>query len=192
MTEPPQIVQAANQRAEELDFDISCEPGVGLLLAVLAAAVPANGRILELGTGAGVGLSWLVSGLRGRTDVEVVSVDIDPKVLERVAADSWPDFVRLELGEGGELVDRLGKFNLVFPDEPGSKFDNFEGSIAALRAGGVLVLDDLYLIDEPESSYREPLIEMRDQVLQDARLVEVDLPTSSGILLATRLAESAA
>ena len=42
---------------------MACEPGVGRLLAVLAAAVPVYGRILEMGTGVGVGTAWIVYGL---------------------------------------------------------------------------------------------------------------------------------
>ena len=73
----PELVRLAAERAERAGFAMSCDPGAGGLLAVLAAAVPANGRVLELGTGTGVGTAWIVHGLRGRDDVEVVTVEID-------------------------------------------------------------------------------------------------------------------
>ena len=75
--ELPAAVQAAYDRADELGFPLSCEPAVGQLLAVLSAAVPPGGRVLELGTGVGAGLAWIVSGLGDRDDVEVVSVELD-------------------------------------------------------------------------------------------------------------------
>ena len=63
MTTPdalPEGVAAALGRAREAGFALSCEVGVGRLLATLAAGVRPGGRILELGTGAGVGLAWIV------------------------------------------------------------------------------------------------------------------------------------
>ena len=75
--ELPDIVAAAYQRAAGAGFELSSEPEVGRLLASLAAGVPEQGRILELGTGAGVGLAWLVHGLDRRSDVTVLT---DPTI----------------------------------------------------------------------------------------------------------------
>ncbi|MFI5046142.1 MAG: hypothetical protein ACHQIG_03685 [Acidimicrobiia bacterium] len=49
----------ARARARDLGFELSCEDEVGALLAALAAAVPVGSRVVELGTGAGVGLAGL-------------------------------------------------------------------------------------------------------------------------------------
>ncbi|MEU7741318.1 hypothetical protein [Nonomuraea sp. NPDC049158] len=57
----PELVRVAHERAEAAGFDYSCDPDVGRLLAVLAAQVPEGGRILEMGTGLGAGVGWLVS-----------------------------------------------------------------------------------------------------------------------------------
>src|SRR5437762_396879 len=76
----PELVRQALARAQRRDFAYSCEDPVGPLLAALAAAVPPGGRILELGTGTGVGTAWLVSGLRGRTDVAVRTGEPDPEL----------------------------------------------------------------------------------------------------------------
>lgn len=62
MMDLPERVTTALVNARELGFEMSCDPPAGALLRVLAAAVPPSGRILELGTGAGVGLSWIVDG----------------------------------------------------------------------------------------------------------------------------------
>ena len=80
--ELPESVLAACERAARTGFQLACEVEVGKLLAALAAAVPGGGRILEIGTGTGVGvgLAWLVHGLGGRQDVEVVTVELDDAV----------------------------------------------------------------------------------------------------------------
>ena len=63
--ESPEVVEGACSRARDAGFELSCEPEVGALLSVLAASVPAGGRVLELGTGAGVGLAWVGRGRGG-------------------------------------------------------------------------------------------------------------------------------
>src|SRR5260370_9074610 len=95
----PELVAAARRRATELGFQLSSEVGVGALLAVLAASVPPGGRILELGTGAGVGLAWLVHGLQERGDVEVVTVDIDPDLHLVAPSAGVPPFVQFYLAD---------------------------------------------------------------------------------------------
>jgi len=75
--EPP-LVEAAGARARRAGFPFSCDPVVGRLLAVLAAHLRGGARVLELGTGTGVGTAWIVSGLLPRTDVTVLTVEHDP------------------------------------------------------------------------------------------------------------------
>jgi hypothetical protein len=70
--ELPENVLAAYERAARTGFRLACEVEVSGLLAALAAAVPGGGRVLEIGTGVGVGLAWLVHDLGARQDVEVV------------------------------------------------------------------------------------------------------------------------
>src|ERR1700736_6065626 len=75
----PPGVQKAYIREKALEFKQSSEPYVGRLLALFAATVPAGGRILELGTGVGVGLAWIVHALADRTDVQVTTIEINGK-----------------------------------------------------------------------------------------------------------------
>jgi len=78
--ELPGSVLASYERAARAGFQLACEADVGRLPAALAAAVPSGGRVLEIGTGVGVGLAWLVHGLGARRDVEVVTVELDDEV----------------------------------------------------------------------------------------------------------------
>ena len=72
---------------------MSSEPGVGALLAALAARRPEEARIAELGTGAGVGLAWIVYGLGEHDDATVVTVDTNEELLATVATAGWPAYV---------------------------------------------------------------------------------------------------
>lgn len=185
----PASVKAAYERAEGMGFELSSEPEVGWLLAALSAAVPPGGRVLELGTGAGVGLAWVLHGLGDRSDVEIVTVESDPDLAGQVQLLGWPDWVRIEVGDGAELVGTLGEFDLVFPDAPGGKIFKLRKTITALRPGGVVVVDDMDLSRDLSAHHPDlpaALQSVRDRLLTDPRLVCADLPFGSGVILATR------
>lgn len=187
MTDIPKWVQEALARSKELGFELSCEEFVGRLLSVLSANVRPDGRILELGTGAGVGLSWIVSGLAERKDVKVVTVDTDAELLNEVQKSNWPAFVEFKQEDGAREVTRLGKFDLIFADAPGGKLTNIEGTISALNVNGLLVVDDMDLTQhEDDEPLRNQLRGIIKKILSDERLLCVELPISSGVILAVR------
>ena len=102
----PDSVSRAQLRANQSGFELSSEPEVGLLVSCLANSVPIGGRILEIGAGFGVGLSWIVHCIGSRTDVEVVSVELDPAIAEATRRVGWPDWVSIVEGTGPTLSER--------------------------------------------------------------------------------------
>ena len=159
---------------------------MGKLLAALAAAVPGGGRVLEIGTGVGVGLAWLVHGLGARQDVEVVTVELDDAVRQRALSARRPPWVRFESGDGAEVVGRLGQFDLIFADAPGGKIFKLRRSVAALREGGVIVVDDLDLARHADEQLRSALAVVRHRLLENAELVCAELGFSSGVIVAVK------
>jgi predicted O-methyltransferase YrrM len=158
---------------------MSSEDAVGELLAVLAGAVRPGGRILEIGTGAGVGLAWLVEGLAGRTDVEVRSVEHDHAVAAATAGADWPENVTLHEGDVLELLGTLGEFDLIFADAEGGKWQGLDRTIAALAPGGHLLVDDM-------AAGHEQTARVRETLLGHPGLTAVELPCGTGLILATR------
>ncbi|MFN8109194.1 MAG: class I SAM-dependent methyltransferase [Thermoleophilia bacterium] len=185
---PPAVVRAA-ERAARRGFGLSCTPEVGALLAALAAAVEPGGRILELGTGAGVGLAWLVSGVGDRTDVRIESVELDPDLAADVAGDDWPAVVTLHTRDAVELLPGLGTFQLIFADAQGGKTDRLDLTLAALAPGGVLVVDDMRERpdDEMHVSLWPAISAVRERLVGDPALQVAELPDwASGVMLAVR------
>jgi len=182
----PAIVVDARQRAEAAGFTLSSEPEVAALLSCLAASAPEEGRILELGTGVGCGLSWLVHGLGPRTDVEVVTVEIDDTLQAHTRSAPWPPYVRFELGDGASLLSSLGRFGPIFADAPGGKTIGLESTIAALRGGGTLMVDDMEVSRHEDPDLRRDLARVREELLSDDRLVCSELAFSSGVMVAVR------
>ena len=60
---PPKVYQAIIADTRRIGFMKWCWPPVGALLRVMAALKP-GGRMLETGTGTGVGTCWLLDGMR--------------------------------------------------------------------------------------------------------------------------------
>ena len=188
MTQIPDAVAAAKERAAALGFDLSCDDGTGRLLCVLAVAVPEGGRILELGTGVGAGLAWFLDGLAGRTDVEIVSVELDDDNAKAAASVDWPEFVRLHHGDAVEIVPTLGTFDLIFPDAPGGKWTGLDATIAALRPHGVLVVDDMIPKPDFPDEWVRALERTREKLFAHPDLVCVEISDLTGVILCARRA----
>jgi predicted O-methyltransferase YrrM len=186
MPSTPEAVARATEVAAVAGFTLSCEPETGSLLAVLAAAVPPGGRILELGTGAGVGTAWIAHGLAGRADVEVVTVDIDPATAALAARTALPSYVRRVVGDAVEVTAREGAFDLIFADAQGGKWHGLDVTVAALRPGALLLVDDMTPARFHDAEHEQKTAEVRDRLLDHPDLVSVPIAWSTGLILSTR------
>ena len=184
----PPLVAAATARARQAGFLQSCEPEVGRLLAVLAAHLPPGARVLELGTGTGVGTAWIVSGLLPRTDVTLTSVEKDPATAALAAAGDWPSFAELRCDDALAVLAQAGTFDLIFADAAGGKAEGLDRSVAALRPHGLLIVDDMTPLPDWTESLRAIQDRVRRALLSDPELTSAELPVGSGVILSVRTA----
>lgn len=169
----PALVAAATGRARSAGFRLSCDPAVGQLLAVLAAHLPAGARVLELGTGAGVGTAWIASGLLRRADVTVITVERDPQTAALAVGGVWPHFVDLRVGDALGVLGEAGAFDFIFADAPGGKWSGLDRTIAALRPHGLLVVDDMTATPEWATEQHARQDEVRQVLLTSPLLTSV-------------------
>ena len=86
-------------------FTMASEPKTGALLAALAAAKP-GGRLLELGTGTGLGTAWLLSGMDAASHLD--TIDTDPKVIAIARTHLEKDArVTFHLMDEAEFIEQL-------------------------------------------------------------------------------------
>jgi demethylmenaquinone methyltransferase/2-methoxy-6-polyprenyl-1,4-benzoquinol methylase len=152
----------------------------------LAAAVRPGGRVLEIGTGMGVGTAWLVEGLARRSDVELVTIECDPQRARQAAAASWPPCVRQVVGDVLVELTGLGSFSLIFADAEGGKLYGLDMTLAAVELNGLLILDDMRFQGRGPA-IEDGVVRVRRQLLADDRFVCAEMNWSSGLLLATRV-----
>ncbi len=182
----PDRVRAALSEAGRLSFDRSCSLEAGRLLRTLAASRP-GGRLAELGTGTGVGAAWLLAGMDDTA--RLVTAELDPKragVARRILGDD----PRAEV-LGGDWREALahGPFDLIFSDCAPAKreTESLQRLVAALRPGGVLVLDNF----SPPASVPESLHggdAERDRLFAHPHLLCAEVPVSRRecVILATK------
>jgi len=73
---PPKALEAILAETREIGFQGWCWPPVGALLRLMAALKP-GGRLLEIGTGTGVGTCWLLDGMDA--SARLLTIDINSK-----------------------------------------------------------------------------------------------------------------
>ncbi|MFY1577227.1 O-methyltransferase [Verrucosispora sp. WMMD703] len=185
-TAVPPRVRRALARTSEHGFHGACEDPVGPLLATLAAAVPPNGRILELGTGTGVGTAWLAEGIDRRDDARLETVELDESLAAAVRADDWPTNVVIHTGDAEALLPTLGRFDLVFADAVAGKWTGLDLTIDALAPGGLLVVDDMDLGRYTDPEHRAAVLRVERTLTDDPRLVTAPIPAGTGLIISTR------
>src|SRR5579871_686028 len=141
----PDVVAERQRWAREHGFERSCTDDVGRLLAWLAGGLAPGSQVLELGSGAGVGLAWLASGAAEATGVHITSIERDPVLAAALRDVSWPAEVNLVEGDSLKFVrDSQDGFDLVFADAEGGKTTGLTATVSRVRSpGGLLVVDDM-------------------------------------------------
>ena len=164
METPPAVLRAL-ALAEAEGFTKSCQAEDGALLHVLAARRGIV-RAAEIGTGAGVGAAWIVSGLQ--PEVPFFTAELDPDLAMR-AAELFADDPNVTVlpGPWRESLPTEAPFDLVYVDAHDAKND-VDAVVGLLAPGGTAVLDDFW--NEP--SHPDP---RRVSWLHHAMLTTIEL-----------------
>ncbi|MEQ9304495.1 MAG: SAM-dependent methyltransferase, partial [Marinoscillum sp.] len=74
----PKLLQTLEAQCSEIGFTMPSDRKAGALIRTLVASKP-GGRFLELGTGVGLSLVWMLDGLDHAS--RIVSIDNDPELV---------------------------------------------------------------------------------------------------------------
>jgi len=182
----PPLAARAQARAEEVDFHLSCNHQTGALLRTLAASKP-GGRILEVGTGVGVGAAWLLAGMDA--EAGLVTIEIHPEAAD-ISREMLGDDDRADV-ISADAVDWLTAYNgppfdLIFVDTTILKFERRDLLVANLAPGGLFVADDLRPQEAWTERHHALVPQFLREIVMEPNLVVTLMDWASGVTVAAR------
>lgn len=139
----PSIHQEIQRKSQEIGFTMPSDVFIGTLLKTLISSKP-GGRFLELGTGIGLSLSWIIDGMDD--NATLISVDNDPQLVEIVQQYFGSDNrVSIVCEDGSNWIKAYTgkKFDLIFADAWPGKYSEIDEVLDLVKPGGFYVIDDM-------------------------------------------------
>jgi len=182
----PPALAALLEQSKALDFNMASEPKTGALLRVLAASKPA-GRILELGTGTGVGTAWLLSGMDSASTLMSVDTNFTFQSAAQRVLGSDPR-VSFVLEDAVDFLVRQppASFDLVFADALRGKFEGLDEALAVVKPGGLYVIDDLLPQPNWPEDHGEKVPPLIERLAAQEQFLMVPISWASGLVLAVK------
>ncbi len=183
---PPTELDEIQKATEKIGFSMPSDAQAGSLLRTLSASKP-GGLFLELGTGTGLSLAWILDGMD--KEAKVISIDHDPELVS-IAQKIFEKNERITIlcADGDEWIPnaRDQRFDLIFADAWPGKFRLLEETLALLKPGGYFVIDDML----PEPNWPEGHAEKAQQLIADLEnnpeLVLTKMNWSTGLIVAVK------
>lgn len=173
-----------DRQADRLDRWRNVEPESAQVLALLIRAL-APRRLLELGTSNGYSTIWLADAARA-VGGSLVSVEVDAARAERarenLARAGLDELVELRVEDAAATLSAGadGAWDFIFVDAERPAYPGYWPDLVRLLAPrGLLAVDNVV-------SHASELVEFRELVAGDERVVEALCPTGAGLLLIAR------
>ena len=182
----PPVYAALEAKSKEIGFTMPSDIYIGTLLKTLITSKP-KANILELGTGIGLSLSWMIDGMD--KDSRLITVDNDPKLSEIANAFFSSDRrVQIVCADGSQWLQNYTgeKFDLIFADAWPGKYSETEEVLELLKVGGLYVIDDMIPQDNWPEGHEENVVSLIAYLesRKDFHLTKMDW--STGVIIAAR------
>jgi predicted O-methyltransferase YrrM len=139
---PPAAYRRILERSRAIGFSMNSDVLTGSLLRTLVASKP-GGRFLELGTGCGLGTSWMLDGMDETASLVSLDNDAGTQTIarEELGADPRVQFV---LQDGARFLDQVAEgFDLIYADAWPGKYSTLERALVLVNPGGIYLVDDM-------------------------------------------------
>src|SRR3989442_37003 len=139
----PPALTAIQAETETVGFPMASDLLTGSLLRTLAVSKP-SGRFLEIGTGTGVGTSWILDGMDQESRLWSFDSDATVQSIARkyLGHDARVTFRNEDAGAW--LGDaEAAQFDLIFADAWPGKYSHLDDALRVLKTGGLYVIDDM-------------------------------------------------
>ncbi len=184
----PKLYSEISRKSEEIGFTMPSDIHIGTLLKTLIASKP-GARVLELGSGIGLSLSWMIEGLD--RDATLISVDNDTELIDIVSGYFGNDErVSLVCEDGTTWIKSYegAAFDLIFADAWPGKYSEIEETLRLVKVGGYYVIDDMTAQPNWPEGHELHVARLIDYLQGREDFILTKLNWSTGVLLAVRTA----
>ncbi len=186
LKQPPQL-DAILKETAQIGFRFACEAKTGSLLRTLAASKP-GGKLLEIGTGTGVGASWILAGMDARSRLTTVEMDAQVNAVARKFLGDDPRLTILTRDAEEFLrTEPPDQYDFIFADTFPGKLYMRDEAITLLKVGGLYIVDDLLPQDTWPENHSETVVKFLAEMEADSRLTLTRLNWASGLIIATKI-----
>lgn len=182
----PEKYAQIQAKSREIGFSMPSDLYIGTLLKTLVSSKP-NANLLELGTGIGLALSWMIDGMDAAS--KITSIDNDPK-LSKIAQSYFGKDKRVEIvcADGSEWIKNYHgeKFDLIFADAWPGKYSEIEETLALIKVGGFYVIDDMQTQPNWPEGHQERVNHLVVYLEQREDFTLTKMNWSTGVVVAVR------
>lgn len=160
---------------------------IGTLLKTLIASKP-RGNFLELGTGIGLSLSWMIDGMDEGS--KLITIDNDQDLVQ-IAEDTFGSDPRVEIicEDGGEWIKnyRADPFDLIFADAWPGKYSHLEKTLDLLKVGGFYVIDDMKVQPNWPDGHEDKVNHLVEYLEGRDDLNSTKIDWSTGVIICSKI-----
>ncbi len=187
ISDMPLIWEELERKSVEIGFTMPSDKYIGTLLKTLISSKPA-GNFLELGTGIGLSLSWMLDGMDSKS--KLVSVDNDIQLIE-IANQYFGSDERLTLvcedASKWIKLNDTAKYDLVFADAWPGKYSHLDVVLNMINVGGFYVVDDMTKQFNWPAGHHENVINLVTYLESHDDFNVTKMKWSTGVIIAVRI-----
>lgn len=182
----PKILSIIEQKSAEIGFTMPSDIYIGTLLKTLISSKP-NGKFLELGTGIGLSLAWMLDGMDENSTL--TTVDNDQKLID-IANENFGEDHRLKIicADGAKWIKEYNgdKFDLIFADAWPGKYTELEETLDMLKIGGFYIIDDMIVQPNWPKGHQDNVDQLIKDLEDRKNLTLTKINWSTGLLVAVK------
>ncbi len=186
----PNYYNEIKQASEAIAFSMLSDLQTGSLLRTLVYTKP-GGKFLELGTGTGLSLTWIVEALNSTSEVYSVESNID---FQQIAKDHFSSDHRIKFIYEDANVwikdNQDKKFDLIFADAWPGKYETLDETLNMLKLGGFYIIDDMLHQPNWPEGHIENVNRLTGYLEKLPYISFTKMNWSTGIVIVTRISES--
>lgn len=183
----PKIYSTLIKKSKEIGFTMNSDKQIGTLLKTLVSSKQ-KANFLELGTGLGLSLSWMVEGMD--LESEIISIDNNPKLIE-IAQPYFQTDKRIKIicADAEKWIESYkgNQFDLIFADAWPGKYSQIDTIFNLLKIGGIYVIDDMMVQPNWPNGHEENVNQLISYLENRKDLNLVKINWSTGIVMVTKV-----